>query len=230
VKKDGWTFKIRDLIEKRIRAHDSSRVFPRESFPWAAAVESKHPQIQKEARDLLQKLQSIVNFNEVLPGQRALTQDESWKSYFLVALEKAVPEHQKFCPETTAALQKIPGVINAFFSVLTPGAYVPAHRGPYSGILRYHLGVLIPQGDVKIRIDQEIHSWAEGKSLFFDDSYEHEVWNRSHETRVVLFVDLVRPLPQPMNWLNRGVISLFQWSPQAQAGKKKVFETQLCFS
>ncbi len=40
-----------------------------------------------------------------------------------------------------------------------------------------------------IRIGDQIRAWEEGKCLVFDDAYEHEVWNRTEEERVLLLVD-----------------------------------------
>lgn len=40
-----------------------------------------------------------------------------------------------------------------------------------------------------IRIGDQIREWEEGKCLVFDDSYEHEVWNKTGEERVLLLVD-----------------------------------------
>ena len=44
---------------------------------------------------------------------------------------------------------------------------------------------------------EDIRHWEEGKSMIFDDTFNHEVWNDTDETRVVLFVDVLRPLPSP---------------------------------
>ena len=35
----------------------------------------------------------------------------------------------------------------------------------------------------------QIREWKEGKCLVFDDAYEHEVWNKTGEERVLLLVD-----------------------------------------
>ena len=39
----------------------------------------------------------------------------------------------------------------------------------------------------------ETRYWEEGKCIIFDDSYEHEAWNKSDETRVVLIIDAWNP-------------------------------------
>jgi beta-hydroxylase len=78
----------------------------------------------------------------------------------------------------------------------------------YKGILRYHLGLIVPgpEGSCKIRVGTDVQYWKEGKSLIFDDSHPHEVWNDCDSYRVVLFVDLLRPLPFPLSLVNRSII------------------------
>ena len=219
--------KYRGLIEERIHRLEPRPVLSAAEFPWTQKVESFHREIQLEARSILERTQDIANFDQVLPGQRALYQGSLWKSFYLTVMGKSVERHQRLCPATTEALGNIPGLLNAFFSILQPGTHIPAHRGPYSGILRYHLGVIVPRGDVAIRIDSQICNWAEGKSLIFDDSFEHEAWNRSESVRVVLFVDIERPLPGFLGLLNHGLLKLMIFSKEVRHAKKTVFQSQL---
>lgn len=103
-----------------------------------------------------------------------------------------------------------PDMKSAFFSVLSPRKHIPAHRGLFKGIIRSHLGIIIPgqAGDCHMRIgDQEI-CWKDGKVVVFDDTYEHEVWNDTDQTRVVLLIDAVRPFKGHLAWLNRSIVTL----------------------
>jgi beta-hydroxylase len=82
-------------------------------------------------------------------------------------------------------------------------------------VLRYHLGLVVPRDReaCRIRVGEDIRHWEQGRSLIFDDTYNHEVWNDTDETRVVLFVDVIRPLPFPESLLNRLVIKAIAISP-----------------
>jgi hypothetical protein len=64
------------------------------------------------------------------------------------------------CPETARLLRKIPGLTMAFFSVLAPKAHIRPHRGPYKGLLRYHLGLMIPHpsSSCRIQVGDEVRS------------------------------------------------------------------------
>jgi beta-hydroxylase len=119
------------------------------------------------------------------------------------------------CPETTKLLKKMPGMKTAFFSILAPGKHLPPHPGPYKGVLRLHLGLLIPEpADMcAIRVGSQIRHWQEGRVMIFDDTFEHEAWNRTDGLRVVLFVDFMRPMRFPANMLNAVMIWVIALSP-----------------
>jgi hypothetical protein len=112
-------------------------------------------------------------------------------------------------------LKRIPGMKTAFFSILGPHKHVPAHRGPFKGVLRLLLALRIPEPAEKcgIRVGTHTRTWDEGKALVFDDTVRHEVWNHTDGVRVVLFVDVVRPMRFPANLVNAAVIWLIALSP-----------------
>jgi ornithine lipid ester-linked acyl 2-hydroxylase len=103
----------------------------------------------------------------------------------------------------------------AMISILSPRKHILDHRGPYKGVLRYHLGLVVPEDAeaCRIRVGEDLRHWEEGKSMIFDDTFNHEVWNDTDETRVVLFVDVLRPLPFPESAINRAIIKAIGWSP-----------------
>jgi beta-hydroxylase len=100
----------------------------------------------------------------------------------------------------------------AFFSSIESGTYIRPHRGAYKGYLRYHFGVDIPANDnsCAIRIDDKLYNWSNGKSLIFDDTYIHDVWNNSGKDRVVLYVDFIRPLPKHLTTVSKLLTHLTQ--------------------
>jgi beta-hydroxylase len=132
---------------------------------------------------------------------------------------------------TFQAISKIPGLSTCLFSVLAPRTHIPPHRGPYAGVLRCHLPLIIPQPSDQcwIRIDQERYHWEYGKALIFDDSYEHEVENATDEYRIVLFIDFLRPLPEQLDRMNQYVLresrlskDLRRIKPELEAWEQRV--------
>ncbi|WP_321885801.1 aspartyl/asparaginyl beta-hydroxylase domain-containing protein [Burkholderia cenocepacia] len=95
-------------------------------------------------------------------------------------------------PVTTALLRDPDVAETAMFSVLQGGGKILPHCAPWNTRLTVHLGLKVPAG-CEIRVCDEIRTWKEGEALAFDDSFEHEVWNNSSESRAILLVDVWHP-------------------------------------
>jgi beta-hydroxylase len=112
-----------------------------------------------------------------------------------------------------ALLRGIPSVKAAMFAELPPGAKLNPHRDPYAGSLRYHLGLSTPNDDrCFIEVDGQRHSWRDGESVIFDETYIHWAINDSETNRVILFCDIERPMrfrwAQAVNrWLGRTLMT-----------------------
>jgi len=61
-------------------------------------------------------------------------------------------------------------LITVLFSILEPGKHLPAHRGPHNGVLRLHLGLIVPEPRERlgIRVENQIYRWREGEVVIFD--------------------------------------------------------------
>ena len=221
---------IAAILEKLISlTPDGQRTFfDTGKFPWVREVETEWQRIRRELDSLLPLRARIPNFQDLSPDQAVLTEGEQWKTFFFYAYGLPVEPNCARCPETTRVLGKIPGMKTAMFSILAPGKHIPGHRGPYKGVLRYHLGLLVPEPDkCRILVGKDTRNWAEGKSLIFDDSHWHEAWNDSGQHRVVLFVDFVRPLPFPLSVMNRVMIWRFSTSQFVRGPVEKAAQARL---
>jgi hypothetical protein len=103
----------------------------------------------------------------------------------------------RLAPATTRVLTALPEITTnpnglAYFSVLSPGVHIEPHCGPVNSRIRIHLGLVVPDG-ATMRVGYEERLWAEGSCTVFDDSWEHEVHNRSDFLRAVLLVDVWHP-------------------------------------
>ena len=120
---------------------------------------------------------------------------EAWQVFTFSFFKMKNSLNHSFCPETSALIEKIPGLISCDFSRLKKHTHIAPHKGYSKMILRCHLPLLIPNGSAcKIRVGDETRHWEEGKLLIFDDSYEHEAWNESDEDRFILMFDIPNPL------------------------------------
>jgi beta-hydroxylase len=195
-----------------------------DDYPWIARLESSWQTILGELQQVMKYQDQLPNFQDISQDQVSITQDQLWKTFFLYGYGYKAEDNCRRCPQTTQLLETVPNMLTAFFSILAPGKHIPPHRGPYKGILRFHLALIVPEpvGKCRIRVGDEIRFWEQGKSLLFDDTFEHEVWNDTPGTRVVLFVDVIRPLPFPSSLVNKLVVNLIRWSPFVQNARKNV--------
>jgi ornithine lipid ester-linked acyl 2-hydroxylase len=187
-----------------------------DAFPWTAVLERGFDDIRAELDTVLASGSAIPSFQQVLPSQRSLTSDDRWRTFMLYGYGHRIDSNCRRCPRTDALLQRIPGMRTAFFSILSPGKHIPPHRGFYNGVLRYHLGLIVPDDwrSCWIRVGDEVHRWREGEGVVFDDTHEHEVRNDTDQQRVVLFVDFLRPLPFPASTFNSLVVKAISQLPE----------------
>jgi ornithine lipid ester-linked acyl 2-hydroxylase len=189
--------------------------FELDRFPWVAEIERNWTTIRDELLAVLEDREALPNFQDISKDQIEITDDDRWKTFFLYGYGFQAKLGVEMCPRTAALMRQIPGMTTAMFSILSPRKHILDHRGPYKGVLRYHLGLIVPRDAeaCRIRVGDDIRHWEEGKSLVFDDTYNHEVWNDTDETRVVLFVDVLRPLPSPESTINSLIVKAIGWSP-----------------
>lgn len=199
-------------------------VYSSSDFPWVATLETDWCRIRAELDTVMKRRDRLPSFHEIIREVGTITCDDRWKTFFLIGAGMDCSGNAAHCPETMKLLSGVPGIVTAFFSLLAPGKHIPAHRGAYNGVLRLHLGLLVPEPSeqCRIRIGERICCWREGEALIFDDSFNHEAWNDSESWRAVLFVDFARPMRQPWHSLNRLLISLGFIAPfLREAGRKQ---------
>jgi aspartyl/asparaginyl beta-hydroxylase (cupin superfamily) len=193
-------------------------IFNANQFSWTAPLEADWKKIRQELDTILKSQDKLPNFQDISKDQINITQDDRWKTFFLYGYGYKMQSNCDLCPETTRIIESIPGMLTGFFSVLAPGKHIPPHRGPYKGLLRCHLALQVPEpaDQCWIKVGDMSANWKEGRCLVFDDTYVHQVQNNTEGTRVVLFLDVVRPMRFPGSLLNRIVIRLIRMSPFIQ--------------
>ncbi|QTD45782.1 aspartyl/asparaginyl beta-hydroxylase domain-containing protein [Ottowia testudinis] len=184
-------------------------------FGWVPALQAQWQAVAAEYHALLARGEPIPPFQAISPEQRALTTDARWRTFVLYAYGVKAPRNAALCPRTTAAVEAVPGLQTAMFSILEAGKVLPPHRGPYKGLLRVHLALQVPEPAQGCWIEvagQRLH-WREGEVMVFDDTAIHSAANTTRGRRCVLFLDVLRPLPAPADHVNRTLIALVRRSP-----------------
>lgn len=128
-----------------------------------------------------------------------------WKRFYLKWYGASLKSAKELCPKSVEILESVGIVKGAMFASLPPGARLVKHRDPFAGSLRYHLGLMTPNSDdCFISVDGQSYSWRDGEAVIFDETYIHYAENKSDKDRVILFLDIRRPVWfKPIDWFNQ---------------------------
>jgi beta-hydroxylase len=212
---------LADLVARTSRV-PTSPILAAADFPWVRPLEESWLEIRRELEGVLTYRDDLPAFHEI-NGDATTIRDDKWKSFFFYGFGRRSDANCRRCPRTAELISRVPGMMTAFFSILGPGLRIPPHRGPWKGFIRYHLGLMVPEPADRCGIvvgGEEAH-WREGRSLVFDDTYEHHVWNDTAGTRVVLFLDVMRPCRFPGSLVNSAVISIAALTPFVQDSMRR---------
>lgn len=176
--------------------------FQRELFPWMREFERQTEAIRDELSSVLPRADGrervFTSDAEEQAGLSGSRGAPGWDGFYFYRHGARRDENCARCPRTAAALEALPLVRirehapEIMFSVLTPGTHILPHRGVTNTRVVCHLPLIVPE-DCALVVGGEAHHWREGQGVVFDDTYEHEAWNRGSRTRVVLIVDFWNP-------------------------------------
>ena len=180
-----------------IQFHDRAR------FPWLDAVEAASGVIREELLAVMQDGSAFTPYVQGDPARPTLTtggmlDNPDWGAFYLWKNGSPVPGHASRCPRTLAALAGVPLTTvpgrspSILFSLLRPGARIPPHTGMVNTRLICHLPLIVPPG-CGFRVGNETREWVEGRAWVFDDTIEHEAWNLSQQSRVILLFEVWLP-------------------------------------
>lgn len=163
-------------------------------FPELAPLRENWQTIRDEALRLFDDgyIRAAAKYNDL--GFNSFFR-RGWKRFYLKWYGDFLPSAQALCPNTAALLARIPTVHAAMFALLPPGARLGAHRDPFAGSLRYHLGLVTPNSErCHIVVDGQSYYWKDGEAVIFDETFIHRAENQTEVQRMILFCDVERPL------------------------------------
>ncbi len=183
-------------------------------FPNARRFGERWTDIRREALAVADRLDRIPRFHDLMPAQAEISANDGrdWRMFIMKAYGVTSPDNLKRCPTIATLLAEAPEVVSAVLSFLASGKHIPEHRGPFRAILRYHLMLSMPRDRSGLpacvmNIDGVPYRLDEGESLLWDDTYPHEVWNRSGEVRIALLLDVWRKdMPADIALLSRAIL------------------------
>ncbi|MFT3986716.1 aspartyl/asparaginyl beta-hydroxylase domain-containing protein [Aestuariivirga sp.] len=201
---------VRLIYEKRI--HTPPILNTETDFPHATLYAQNWRAIRDEAQAL--RTDRMPRFHDIMPEQADISANDNrdWRMFILKAYGIEVPENIARMPKLAGILKQCPEVLSATISVLAPHKHIPRHRGPFRGIMRFHLGLQIPKQDegtpaTLMMINDREYRISDGETLLWDDTFPHEVINRSSQPRMALLLDVWRPnQPLDMAILSHAII------------------------
>jgi len=176
----------------------------REHFPWLAELESHTDAIRAEVVALLASddpgLSPYVTMPPGTPHNvwTDLNHSAAWSALHLWRDGERIDEACARAPKTAALVEKLPlahvprRAPTVFFSILQAGQHIPPHTGVTNTRTIIHLPLIVPPG-CTFRVGGETREWREGEAFAFDDTIEHEAWNRSERDRAILILDCWNP-------------------------------------
>ena len=177
--------------------------YDRDDFPWLGKVEAATADIRAELIEILKQesaFKPYVEGNPRLPqtNPQGMLNNPEWSAFYLWKNGAIVPENAARCPKTLSALADVPLALvrnrspSILYSLLRPGARIPPHTGEVNTRLICHLPLIVPP-DCSFRVGNDTRATVEGRAWVFDDTIEHEAWNGSDRTRVILLFEIWRP-------------------------------------
>lgn len=171
-------------------------------FDWAEALEAATDAIADELAALLANDAAFMPYVTASadrpPPNNPLLDKPDWGAAWLLKYGAVADRMDTACPATLAALALAPQPVIpgraplALFSRLKPGTHIAPHHGMLNTRLICHLPLVVPEG-CALRVGGEARPWQRGRLTIFDDSFEHEAWNRGTSDRTVLLFEIWRP-------------------------------------
>jgi len=177
--------------------------YDRGQFAWLDRVEAATADIRAELMEVLKQESSFTPYvqgdaRRPRKAEGGMQDNPDWSAFYLWKDGEIVPENAARCPRTLNALAEAPlprvkgRSPSILFSLLRPGARIPSHSGLFNTRLICHLPLIVPR-DCGFRVGNDTRTPIEGRAWLFDDTIEHEAWNRSDRARVILLFDVWRP-------------------------------------
>ncbi len=228
IKKTGKRFirRLGGFLGKQSKVGDMP-VFPTENFEWAVSLETKADVIRQELLGILKQQGNIPYFHEISPDQAKISKGKNWQTFVLFGFGYKSEANCLRCPETTRVLESIENLRTAFFSILGPNYHIPPHKGVTKGVIRGHLALVVPDDHQNcwIRVHDHKVSWQANQCLVFDDTFDHEVHNDTDQQRVVLLIDVDRPMRLWGRVVHHIFMTGIRWTAYVQDARKNL-ETQ----
>ena len=97
----------------------------------------------------------------------------------------------QYFSKTSDLVKQFDEVTSVMIARFPPNRKIPKHKG-YKEIIRVHMGLVVPEGDIGFGVSDQTTKWQNGKCLAFVDASTHYAWNNTEQDRINLIIDLDR--------------------------------------
>ena len=169
-------------------------------FPQHSALVANSAAIRDEALAVFAANPNIPRFHDISSTQYRISDNDgkNWRMFMVKSYGHLITGNHEQMPLLTQFLKANPQVTTATISYLDPGKHIPPHKGPFRGILRYHLCLHSPDCESDnppwLSVDGQRYPYSEGGDLLWDDTFMHEVLNPGPNPRIALLLDIKRPV------------------------------------
>jgi len=168
-----------------------------QDFDWVRSLEKQTNLFQKELDTVNSNSHPLKEYREPIhngKSYRILHDSGQWNVAYFYFEEKRFDHTCLQFPNIAKFLDQFPRRTGlACLSKLDPHTHIKPHCGYFNFILRAHLALEIPSNNCEMRVGNDTRKWIQGECSIFDDTYEHEVWNKSNTSRTVLMFDFFHP-------------------------------------
>lgn len=164
--------------------------YPPELFPELNILKENWKAIRDEILSYEREEGFIKGMGSYSP---AAVNGTDWSTINLMSYMVLFHKNRAKFPVLTDLTDRIPNCTTVTISVLSPNTEIKPHYGDTNGVIRAHLGLIVPDPypTVALKVGDEERGWEDGELLLFTIVQRHMAWSRSDKKRYVLIIDFV---------------------------------------
>ena len=164
--------------------------YPTEWFPELNILKENWMPIRDEILAYEKERGAITGMDSYSP---AAVSGNDWSTMNLMSYGVLFHNNRKKFPLLASITDQIASCTTVTISVLSPHTEIKPHYGDTNGVIRVHLGLIVPDPypTIAMQVGEEVRGWEEGELLLFTIVQRHSVWSRSDKRRYLLIIDFV---------------------------------------
>ena len=154
-------------------------------------------------------------------------QEKGWEIFNVNVGNNFAKQSEQHLPTLVKILKRYnQDILSCVISVLPGKTKIPPHVGYSSFVKRLMLGIEIPRyfDRCYLCVNGQKNVWQEGKTLLWDDTFDHAVYNETEERRIVIYMDIRRYTNSRLvNWIGDVLLKLVS---NSEIVKKEILATE----